>query len=250
MPESSITPGTRGNFEQFGVDYDMAYTGPFMPGWMFTWTNQFRLRNWDGPDGPGAGGDLPGKAFHFGVDLELETPNAGPISMSLGITPSINTDFAGSLGKDAFQLDGRGMFIFQVDQYWNLVLGAGYWDRVKDRVLPYAGLVYRDDFWEWRLMYPESTVSVFMGNGPSGATWMYARAEYHVEAYEVRTTGGIDLVELEDYRALLGIRTDNGTSSWFLEGGWVFDRDITYDSPFNAGFSPDSGFITRMGWRY
>jgi len=247
MPESNAGPGSSGDFEQFGADFDMAYTGPFMPGWMFTWTNQFRLRNWDGP---GAGPGLPGKAFHFGVDFELETPSAGPISMSLGITPSINTDFAGSLGQDAFQLDGRGMFIFKANQYWDIVLGAAYWDRVDDRVIPYAGLVYRDDFWEWRLMYPESMVSVFMGNGPGGSTWLYARAEYHVEAYEVQTTGGIDQAELEDYRAVLGIRTDNGSSSWFLEGGWVFERNVIYDSPLNTGFSPDSGFIARMGWRY
>lgn len=250
LPSTGISQAGRGDFGQFGVNYDMAYTGPFMPGWMFTWTNQFRMRNWDGPDGVTPGPGLPGKAFRFGVDFELETPHAGPVSLSLGVTPSINTDFDSSLGDASFQLDGRGLIIMQVDQYWTLVLGAGFWDRVSDRVIPYAGLVYRDDLWEWRIMYPETTVSVFMGNGPGGAMWMYARAEYVVEAYEVRTATGTDEVELEDYRAVLGIRTETGSADWFIEGGWVFNREVDYSRAANPKFNPNTGFIARTGWRY
>lgn len=247
MPETSAS-GAGGNFEQFGVDYDLGYTGPFMPGWMMTWTNQFRLRNWDGP---GGGAGLPGKAFRFGWDFELETPKTGPVSVKFGITPSINSDLADGLGRSAFQLDGRGMFIFQLDQYWSMVLGAGYWDRVDDRVIPYVGLVYRDDFWEWRIMYPETTVSLFLGNEAQWSKWMYMRAEYHVEAYEVTTSGGgRDQAELEDYRILLGFRMDAGTYSWFTEGGWVFDRNVDFGLPANGSFSPETGFIGRIGWRY
>ena len=110
--------------------------------------------------------------------------------VSFGITPSINTDFENSISSEAFQLDGRGMFIFQLDQYWSMVLGAGYWDRVKDRVIPYAGLTYRDDFWEWQLMFPKTTVSVFLGNETLWSKWLYLTAEYHVEAYEVNTAPG------------------------------------------------------------
>ena len=250
LPSTGITPSGAGNFAQFGVDFDLGYTGPFIPGWVMTWTNQFRLRNWDGPDGATPGAGLPGKAFRFGVDVEVETPHAGPVSMSFGITPSMNTDFDASPGSSSYQLDGRGMFLFQMDQYWTLVLGAGFWDRVDDRVIPYAGIVYRDDFWEWRILYPESTVSLFLGNTPAGSSWMYARAEYRVEAYEVRTTTGTDEVELEDYRVVLGYRADSGMYSWFLEGGWVFDRNVDYASAVNTSFSPSTGFILRTGWRF
>ena len=122
------------------------------------------------------------------------------------------------------------MFIFQLDQYWSMVLGAGYWDRVKDRVIPYAGLTYRDDFWEWQLMFPKTTVSVFLGNETLWSKWLYLTAEYHVEAYEVNTAPGPprDEVELEDYRVLLGVRMDAAMYSWFIEGGWIFDRDVRY----------------------
>ncbi len=79
---------------------------------------------------------------------------------------------------------------------------------------------------------------------------MYARGEYHVEAYEVNTTTGTDEVELEDYRIVLGVRTDNGVSSWFVEGGWVFDRQVEYSRAINTGYTPSTGFIARTGWRY
>lgn len=184
---SGTSGAGRGNLTQFGVDYDLAWTGPFMPGWLLTWTNQFRLRNWSGPQG---GPGLPGSAFRIGWDFELATPKSGLVSMKLGITPSINTDFDASLGQAAFQLDGRALMVFQLNQYWDMVLGAGYWDRANDRVIPYAGLIYRDDFWEWRIMYPESTISLFLGNEALGSKWAYVRAEYHVEAYDVRTSGG------------------------------------------------------------
>lgn len=247
MPNSGVG-GATGSFEQFGVNYDLGYTAPFMPGWIMTWTNQFRLRNWDGPtSGPG----LPGKAFRFGWDFQLETPQNGPVGLQLGITPSINSDLDGSLGSSAFQLDGRGIFLFQLDQSWSLVLGAEYWDRVEDRVIPHVGIVYRDDWWEWRIMYPESMVSLFLGNEAQWSKWLYARAEYHVEAYEVRTAGGgRDQAQLEDYRLLLGFRMDAGTYSWFTEAGWVFDREVDYGIPANASFDPSTGFIARIGWKY
>jgi len=248
MAPSVVSGNAAGNYEEYGIDYDMGYTGAFMPGWMFTWTNQFQMRNWDGPIGiPG----LPGEAYRLGVDMEVANASAGPISMKLGITPSVNTDFNGSPGSSAYQLDGRGLLIFQLSQYWNLVLGAGYWDRVKDRVIPYAGVVYRDDYWEMRLMYPESTVSVFLGNEALGAKWWYFRAEYHVEAYEVSTgAGGRDQVEFEDYRLMTGFRMDSGMSEWFMEGGWVFDRNVDFDAPANGSFQPNTSFLLRSGMKF
>ncbi|MEZ6124712.1 MAG: hypothetical protein R3C49_16310 [Planctomycetaceae bacterium] len=248
MPEVGTHGNASASFEQVGVNYDLGYTGPFLPGWVFTWTNQFRLRNWDGPQG---GPGLPGSAFRLGMDFEMATSQPGPINFKMGITPSINTDFENSLGAEAFQLDGRGMFIFQLNQYWSMVLGAAYWDRVQDRILPYAGVIYRDDFWECRIMYPETTISLFLGNEAMWSKWMYVRAEYHVEAYEIGTAGGgSDQVELEDYRLMGGFRMDAGLYSWVTEAGWIFDRNVDYGLSGNGSFNPNNGFMMRMGWKY
>lgn len=248
LPTTGTSNTAGGTFEQFGVNYDLQYSGALIPGWMVSWTNQFRYRAWDGP---GGGAGLPGSAFRFGWDIAFETAAAGPISWRFGINPSINTDLDGSISSDAWQLDGRAILMMQLNQYWNLMLGAGYWDRVSGRVIPYAGLIYRDDFWEWQLTFPEAQIKLFLGNEAMWSKWMYFRAEYHVEAYEVGLAGGgSDEVELEDIRLMLGFRMDTGTYSWFTEGGWVIDREVNYGLSANADWEANTAFMARFGWRY
>lgn len=248
IPETSVAGNANGNFEQYGLDYTLGYTGSFIPGWMYTWDNEFRYRGWDGPQGsPG----LPGSAFRFGFNFEMESAQAGPISLKLGVAPSINTDFDGSIGSDAFQLDGKALVLFQLSPSWTAVFGAGYWDRVNDRVIPYVGVVYQDDLWQFKLMFPESEISLFVGNEALGSKWIYARAEYHVEAYNVNVGGGgRDNVEFEDTRLMLGFRMDGGTYQWFTEGGWILDRRVDYGNNANGSFDPSTGFLLRMGWKY
>jgi hypothetical protein len=236
--------GTTGDQDIFGVDYELTYGAPVVPGWVFNWTNQFAYRNWSGPSGVAAPSDL----FRFGLDFEFETAGQGPVNLSLGVTPSLNTDFNVDF-SDGFQLDGRGILLFQLDQYWTLGLGAQYWDRVNDYVIPWAGLIYRDDYWEWQLMYPEARVSLFLGNEAYWAKWLYVRAEYHVEAYGFEEiAGAVDEVEVSDYRILGGFKMDAGLYNWFIEGGWVFNRDVEYAS--GPEYELSNGFIGQVGLRY
>ena len=253
MPGRAVSApvgGATGNQEIFGVDYELAYGTPFIPGWILNWTNQFSYRNWNGPDG---GINIANDLYRFGLDFELETPQAGPFSISLGVTPSINTDFRADIMDEGFQLDGRGILFMQLDQYWTLGLGAMYWDRVDDRIIPWAGLIYRDDYWEWQLMYPEARVSVFLGNEAYWSKWLYVRAEYHVEAYGVESTfAGVTSdtqVEMEDYRVLAGLKMDGGTYNWFFEGGWVFNREVTFANA-TPGYDIGNGFIGQIGLRF
>lgn len=253
LPGSGLSApagGATGDMDIFGVDYDLAYSTPFIPGWVLNWTNQFRYRSWNGPDGAIV---IPSDVFRFGMDFEMETAQTGPWSISLGITPSINTDFDAST-SEGFQLDGRGILLMQLDPYWTLGLGAMYWDRVKDRVIPYAGLIYRDDYWEWQLMFPEARVSLFLGNESYWSKWLYVRGEYHVEAYGVDTTfGGLkadNQIEIEDYRILIGMKMDSGLYNWFFEGGWVTNRDVQFADGGVPGYSLDTGFIGQVGLRY
>ena len=253
LPGGDVYPnggGVNGSMDIFGVDYRLGYTTPFIPGWILNWTNEFGYRNWSGPSGVVG---LPSDLFRFGVDLEMETPQVGPYSISLGLTPSYNTDFDGS-GSDSFQLDGRGIFLMQLDQYWTLGLGAMYWDRVKGRVIPYAGLIYRDDYWEWQLMFPEARVSLFLGNETFWSKWLYVRGEYHIEAYGIQNTlGGVaenNEVEIEDYRILIGLNMESSMYSWFFEGGWVLNRTVNFDNAATPDFDLGSGFIGQIGLRY
>lgn len=250
-PVEGAPAGVDGSMGIVGVDYRLTNTTQMAPGWILNWTNQFGWRNWGGPSGSAL--TLPDNVFRLGIDLELETPKNGPYSVSLGITPSVNTDFQTGVMSEGFQLDGRGILFMQLDQYWSLGLGAQYWDRVDDMIIPWAGLVYRDDYWEWQMMYPEAKVSLFLGNEAYWSKWVYVRAEYHVEAYGIESTylaaTTKNQIQIEDKRVLLGLKMDAGLYSWILEGGYVFDRDVKFSNTV-PGFGLGNGFVGQIGLRY
>ncbi|MEY3457202.1 MAG: hypothetical protein RL215_359 [Planctomycetota bacterium] len=252
MPDSSFSDPALGEFGSFGVDYGLTHTSQLPSGCILNWTNQFAYRNLSGGP-PAAAFNLPSSLFRFGFDIEMETQSAGPASLSFAVTPSINTDFDADPWSEGFQLDGRGIMLFRLDPYWTLGLGAMYWDRLNDRVIPWGGLIYRDDYWEWQLMFPETRVSLFLGNERLWAKWLYFRAEYHVESYGVQreNLGVLEETQLEisDYRLLGGFRMDAGFYSWFIEAGAVLDRSLEYGtSPSSTGI--DSGFIGQLGLRF
>jgi hypothetical protein len=249
---------TEGNLGNFGVtefDTELEYTTALPTGWIFSFTQQYDLRLWDGPlsKTPAAIG-LPGNVHRFGWDFELSTPANGPWSVQLGFNPSLNSDFERHPTSDAWNWDGRGIAFYRASPHWMVALGVGYWDRVNDKIIPYAGAVWTpDDRWEWRLVFPKPRVSYFIG-APFGAPkWIYVSGEYHVEAYEIEVQRGVggnvqNKIELEDWRVVLGTREEAGRFSSFLEAGWVFGRKV--DIRRTGGFNISSGFIVRGGVQF
>lgn len=255
LPKESTSNGL-GNFGIFEFDGEWEYSTPVVSGWIFSFAPQFGVRAWDGPSSsvmvPTTA--LPGSVYRAGLNFELATPanGYGPLAASLAFNPSVNSDFESGLSSNAWNWDGRGMLFYHATPQWTWVLGAGYWDRVNDRVIPYAGFIYRPSSnWEWRIVLPDPRVSVFLGNAWGLPTWFYARGEYHVEAYEIQleTTGMREKVEIEDYRILMGLRFDNGYYASFVEAGWVFGRDVDFRNG-TPGFDISSGFIARAGFRF
>jgi hypothetical protein len=249
---------TEGNLGNFGVtefDTELEYTTALPPGWIFSFTQQYNLRLWEGPHSktPAAIG-LPGNVHRFGWDFELSTPANAPFSVQLAFNPSINSDFQRHLTSDAWNWDGRGIAFFRASPHWMIALGAGFWDRVNDRVIPYAGAIWTPDpYWEWRLVFPEPRVSYLLSNAYGMKTWIYVAGEYHVEAYEivvdrVAPGGRQDKIELEDWRVLLGIRNDCCRFTSFVETGWVFGRHV--DFLRTPGFDVTTGFIVRGGVQF
>lgn len=245
---TSVGGGAAGQFGVFEVNSEFRYTAPMPTGWVFQMAPQFNLRSWDGPTAP----DLPGDVYRFGLDLVLRSPTVGPWSAEFAFNPSLNTDFDRSPGTDAWNWDGRGAIHVAAGPGTHVVLGALFWDRVDDRVLPYGGVVFKtpNDYFEIRALFPQSEVSVFLGTPWGVPQWLYVNGEYHVEAYEIGGGGILDRqVQLEDWRVMLGVRSDSGGVQTFLEGGWVFDREVEF-SQGGGNFEVSSGFLARFGIKF
>ena len=182
----------------------------------------------------------------------METPaNSSPYSVQIGFTPQINSDLEHNLTSDAFYWDGRGIVFCRASPTLTVGLGIMYWDRLHDHVLPYGGIIYTpDDRREYRLMFPESRASRFLGAPFGVPTWIYARAEYHVEAYEIHRErlGRRGEVELIDGRFLAGFRFDSGSVGSFVEAGCVAGRHVNFDA--TPGVDVSSGFLARAGLRF
>jgi hypothetical protein len=93
-----------------------------------------------------------------------------------------------------------------------VALGVAFWNRVDNFLIPYAGVVWTpNDYWEFRIMFPKSRISYFLGNWWGSAAWVYCGLEYNVEAYQISLVGpsGQDeKIQIADYRAVVGLRSE------------------------------------------
>ncbi|MEZ6046337.1 MAG: hypothetical protein R3C11_12370 [Planctomycetaceae bacterium] len=165
LPGESANPNL-GDFEIIEFDAEWEYSSPFAQYWIMTNTPQLGFRWWDGPtSSPIPTRTLPSEVYRFGWDFELETPANGPWSFQLGFTPAIVTDLQDNLTSDGYNWDGRGIVFYHASPVMTYALGVGFWDRVDDQWIPYAGFIWTPSpRWEFRIMSPESRISYFMGH--------------------------------------------------------------------------------------
>lgn len=238
--------GTKtGDMNVLEFNGELRYRAPLPNQWVWSLAPQFGYRGWSGPLTP----DLPGAVYRTGIDVGLTTPAMGPYTIELGFNPAIGTDFDRKPASNAFMWDGRGAVFIRTAPQWLWVIGAQYWDRVHDQVVPWAGVVFTpDDRWEVRAVFPNPQVSAFLGTPWGVPAWLYLAGEYHVEAYEVNMGKSYDQIELKDWRLVLGLRTEQNGVTSFIEGGWVFDRRARFRTA--ADINIDDGFIVRGGMRF
>jgi hypothetical protein len=252
MPAENVSQG-QGKFAIFELDTENRNTLPLPNGSVYSYAPQFGLRTWDAPTLVG-GGTLPSAVYRLGTDLELSTSAAGPWSFTLGFNPSMNTDFQSSINSYAFNWDARAMLFYRASAQWMYVVGVGYLDRVHNYVLPFSGVVWTpNDRTELRLMFPETRVSHYLGNYFSDDKWIYASVGFHVESYQIELQypgySKGEQIEISDYRAVIGLRSENDYLSTFIEGGIVFDRQVDFLRG-TPGFDISNGFIIRGGFRF
>lgn len=252
LPASGTTPNL-GDFEIFELDLEKSLVSPLWYNWVFTATPQFNYRSWEGPRGLAGVAHLPGSVYRIGMNFQLATPSVNGWSAEVGFNPALATDFQADIDWDAVLLDAYGVAFWQWGPQWTWALGALYWDRVDDIILPYAGVVYApNDYWEFRLVFPQPRVSYFLGTPWGVATWVYVGGEYHVEAYYIdpEVAGAVDRrVQYSDWRVYGGIRCEAGQYTTFAEAGAAIDREIKLEK-VTPDLEIDSGFFARIGLRW
>ena len=253
MPSEGTSSPDVGKLSIFAFDLEKDYVKPLPGAWVFSFAPQYNIRLLDGPtDGYAGPSHLPGDLHRFGLGLKLSTPEVNGSTLEFGFTPGFTTDFNVSPSGNGMQYDAHAVWFWRWNPQFMIALGAAYWDRVDDIILPYAGIVYTpNDYLEFRLLFPKPRVSLFLGTPNGVATWAYIQGEYHVESYEMELTppGSRDQVQFTDWRVLGGFRFEAGWLTTFIEAGGVFGREVEFRRN-GRDFDIDPGFIMRAGFRY
>lgn len=248
-----------GNFSVFEANYQGEYITQGPRGWVWSLIPEVNYRAYEGPRARSAvvtDPHLPGSVYRFATGVRLNSPQSGPWSWQLGFTPQIATDLQQNLNSDAYMFDGHIAAFYRADPRWQYVIGAFYWDRVDQIVLPFAGVVWTpNDIWEFRLVFPRPRIEVFLGNFGGESKWLYVGGEYRVEAYQVEIDppgGGNntdEFMQIQDWRAVVGIRGENGWLSSFFEVGAVLDRTVEFEHG-TSDFDTSPALMLRGGFRY
>jgi len=247
LPLSSAR-GTAGSMQITEWNSNAKYSHLVAPGVLFNGTGFFNARWWQGPSGTA----LPAQVDQISTDLELGLFNDGPWSGQIAFHPQIVETYEAKLDRNAFNFDGRAIATFKASQQWSFVGGVAIWDRVTTMVVPHAGVIWTpNERWEFRILYPKSRISYFLGNRWNADFWVYGQAEYTAEAWQSvdPQSPNIDRMQITDDRLSLGLRWDSGRYSVFTEGGYVFNRQIKFEGSA-PGFDLDNTWMFRAGFRY
>jgi len=249
IPLASTFDASVGSMQIVEVNNSARLSEQIAPGALFTGTGYFNAHFWDGPGQI----DLPGQVDEISTDLELGFFDRGPWSAQVAFHPQIVNDRWARLNPYSFNFDGRVIVSYLASPEWTLVGGVGFWDRVDLLIVPHAGVIWTPvPRWEFRLLYPRSRISYFLGRRGPREFWVYGAAEYAAEAWQANIgdpTRVADRIQLTDHRLMLGLRWDNGRRSAFLEAGWIFDRAAKFAGP-TPDFDLSSVGTIRAGVRF
>ena len=245
---SSPTHGTTGSLKILEWNSNVRVSHVIAPGVLFNGTGWFSARWWDGPTGV----PLPGQVDQISTDLELGFFNGGPWSGQVAFHPQIVESYEAPLNHYSFNFDGRAIAMYRASEKWSFVGGVAFWDRVDLLVVPHVGVIWTpNERWEFRVLFPKSRASYYLGKWRNTDFWLYGEAEYHVEAWQDTTKmpSTHDRIQIADERVDLGVRWDTGRYSFFVDGGYVFDRHAKFAGAL-PGFDIGNMGMIRVGLRY
>lgn len=234
-----------GGSDSFGMtSFDLRGTLEFgrLPG-VFV-TPQF---GWHILAGPSAT-DMPPQLYDLTVDFSMYRPVGDKWLLNLSMTPSLFTD-GENLSGDAIRVLGRAMAYYTASPTVQWAGGIVYLDRTDLPVLPAIGAVItpREDV-RFELLFPKPRLAWRQWYSPVEEQWVYVTGELGGQSWGVvRSSGADDIATYRDLRFMLGLeRKQSSGQSWFVEGGYVFGREIEYESNIGGATFNDTGFV-RVG---
>jgi hypothetical protein len=190
----------------------------------------------------------------FESDFQLSSVRPQPWNWQLGFTPQLNSDFYRAPNSSAYIFDFRGVLLYQASPSLRWAMGVAVWDRLREQVIPYGGMVWTpNDVWEVRMFFPKSRISRYWGTISGNDVWTYISAEYESQAYQVdnvyQQRRVKERLQMTDDQLLAGISAQHKNWTAFTEAGAMVGRWARFSGP-TPNASIQDAFVARVGVLY
>lgn len=207
----------------------------------------FALHLWDGPSLLTA--DLPPSAYSAYLDFQWTSDPNLQLGAELGFRLGVYSDF-NTLNENSLRIQGLGLGIARLTPTVTLKLGVMYLDRNKIKLLPAGGVLWTPTPQvRFDIFFPQPKLSAYLTTVGQYELWWYLAGEYGGGAWTIeRAAGNSDRIDINDIRAAAGLEwTGPRGLTGFVEGGFVFKRQVIYVVTPSDSFDPGDTFMVRAG---
>lgn len=192
---------------------------------------------------------LPSNLYAAYLDF-MWLPRAGDRWKGIvSVAPGWYSDFE-SGSDDGFRFTGRGIARYAwVPETFELVLGVIYTNRLNNKIIPAAGLIWKpSDDLNLELVFPRAKIGRRLSWGVGFENWVYLGFGFGGNTWSIAVPGGgQDTLDMLDWRLTLGWeRKMNGGAGLRFEVGYVFARELEFAST-GTEFKLDDTLLLRGG---
>lgn len=207
----------------------------------------FALHLWDGPISPPA--DLPPNAYSAYIDAQWASDPTLQLGAELGFRIGAYTDF-NTINQYSLRIQGLGLGVVRLTPTLTAKLGVMYLDRNKIKLLPAGGVLWTPTPQvKFDIFFPQPKLSVYLTTVGRYELWGYLAGEYGGGAWTIqRADGSSDRIDINDIRVSGGFEwTGPRGLNGFVEGGFVFKRQVVYVVTPSDTFNPPNSYMVRAG---
>lgn len=227
----------------------LTFPGPMNPRNALRVSPGFMFLFLEGPDTAMTGFDLPGQLYSAYTAFDVNSDTSLQAGFDINVTLGVYTDFE-HVSSDSLRLTGTGLGWVRVNPYTVFKLGVEYFDRIDLKLLPAFGFFMQpNNEMRMDLYFPRPRVSHRLPSLGNYEIWGYVGAEVGGGSWTMeRIFGADDQVDINDVRAFLGYEWSGPRRvTGFIEGGYVFERELLYKSAPAIKLEIPDTFMIRTG---
>ncbi len=205
--------------------------------------------------------DLPARVYGAWVDFGwFPTSRFAPqVSYELTTRIGVYSDFQ-AFNEDSLRTMGTALVKLRITPTLTAKAGVEYIDRADIKLLPAGGVLWTPNaHTRWDIYFPRPKLATYFTTLGNTEFWWYVGGEYGGDNWTIERTDFNDpaqptfddRVDYNDFRAAIGLEWFNPYGvKGFVEGGYLFEREVVYVERPQDSFSPDETFMIRAGLAY